>query len=231
MFGKLIIHSKVLFTLFFLFVSSIIFSQETEKINGSFWGNTEGAKKTFVVQNLKEKLAKHKRIAILPVKSFLKYKKKPKEYNAELNIEKEIKMSFELQTNMYEYLISNKDNYSVQIQNIDSTNFILKENKMTDCITQYKPQEIAKVLGVDSVVFSYYTYIKLGSEFEAIVSELLIGGGKVATGQLNMVIINGIDGEVLWSFNKTMNQDDLSSPDVIIRRMMSKVKRNFPYLK
>jgi hypothetical protein len=59
----------------------------------------------------------------------------------------------------------------------------------------------------------------------------LIGGGKVASGQLNMDIINGFDGEVLWGFSKTMNQDNLSSPEAIIRRMMSKVERNFPYLK
>jgi len=231
MFGKTLINSKVFFTFIFVFASLIVFSQETEKIKGSYWGNTEGAKKTFVVLNLKEKLAKHKTIAILPIKSYIRYKKTPKDFNAELNKENENKMSFELQTSMYDYLIVNIDNYSVQIQNIDSTNFILKENKMIDSITQFKPQDVAKVLGVDAVIFSNYTYTKLGSELGAIVSELLIGGGKVATGQLNMDIINGSDGEVLWGFNKTMNQDNLSSPEAIIRRMMSKVGRNFPYLK
>ena len=231
MFGKTLINSKVFFTFIFVFASLIVFSQETQKINGSYWGNTEGAKKTFVVLNLKEKLAKHKKIAILPIKSYIRYKKTPKDFNAELNKENENKMSFELQTSMYDYLIVNKDNYSVQLQNIDSTNLILKKNKMIDSITQFKPQEVAKVLGVDAVVFSNYTYTKLGSELGAIVSELLIGGGKVATGQLNMDIINGSDGELLWGFTKAMNQDNLSSPEVIIRRMMSKVKRNFPYLK
>lgn len=231
MFGKPKINYKFIFSYVLLFTSVILFSQETEKIKGSFWGNTERAKKIFVNPNLKEKLANHKNIAILPIKSIIRYKNIPKDYNAELNKEKENKLSFELQTSMYDYLIISKDNYSVQIQNIDSTNFILKENKMIDSITQYKPQEVAKILGVDAVIFSNYTYTKLGSEFGAIVSELLIGGGKVASGQLNMDIINGFDGEVLWGFSKTMNQDNLSSPEAIIKRMMSKVERNFPYLK
>jgi len=231
MFGKTSLNRRIFLTFIFVFTSAIIFSQETEKIKGSYWGNIERSKTIFVIPNLKEKLANHNSIAILPIKSIIRYKNVPKDYNAELNKEKENKMSFELQSSMYNYLIVSKDYYSVQIQNIDSTNFILKENKMIDSITQYKPQDVAKVLGVDAVIFSNYTYTKLGSEFGAIVSELLIGGGKVASCQLNMDIINGFDGEVLWGFSKTMNQDNLSSPEAIIRRMMSKVERNFPYLK
>lgn len=231
MFGKSIINSKFILTFILVFASVFLFSQETEKIKGSYWGNSERSKKIFVATNLKEKLANHKTIAILPIISIIRYKNIPKDYNAELNKEKENKLSFELQTSMYNYLIESKDYYSVQLQNIDSTNFILKENKMIDSITQYKPQEVAKVLGVDAVIFSNYTYTKLGSEFGAILSELLIGGGKVATGQLNMDIINGSDGELLWGFTKAMNQDNLSSPEAIIRRLMSKVERNFPYLK
>ena len=229
--GKTSLNRRIFLTFFFVFTSAIIFSQETQKIKGSYWGNTERAKKIFVNPNLKEKSANHKNVAILPIKSIIRYKNIPKDYNAKLNKEKEDKLSFDLQSSMYNYLIVSKDYYSVKLQNIDSTNIILKENKMLDSITQYKPQDVAKVLGVDAVIFSNYTYTKLGSEFGAILSELLIGEGKVATGQLNMDIINGFDGEVLWGFSKTMNQDNLSSPEAIIKRMMSKVERNFPYLK
>jgi hypothetical protein len=58
------------------------------------------------------------------------------------------------------------------------------------------------------------------------VKSLLIGFGKVLTGELTMQINNGKDGELLWRFYKQMNEDVMKCSDGKNER---KVGRNFPY--
>ena len=228
---------KNLFMIFTFISTTILFAQEPNKIKESVWGNHEKSKKIFTVPNLKDKIVNHKTIAILPFKVSILYKKTPKNYDPQIDRDEEIRLSFELQSKMYNYLSNSKEYYSVEILNDDTTDIILNEHNMMGNAEDFTPQEIAKILGVDSVIYCTYTYSRLGSIAEAIGSELIqmaafgFGASKVATGELTMDIYNGVDGELLWAFNKTMNQEALSSSENIVNRMMSKVERNFPYTK
>jgi len=223
---------KKILILLSIVTTSIVFAQESKKIQASVWGG-EGAKKIITATNLAEKLAIHKTIAILPFKVSILYKKTPKNFDPQTNKDEEIKLSFDLQTSMCTYLSKSNEEYVVQIQNEDTTDILLNEHNMMGNAENYTPQEIAKILGVDAVIYCTYTYTKVGSTMGAIGAELLVGlhHAKVATGELTMDIYNGSDGELLWAFNKTMNQEALTSPEIIVKRMISKVERNFPYLK
>lgn len=84
---------------------------------------------------------------------------------------------------------------------------------------------------VDAIIKCSYSYEKTTSEGAAIAKTILFGGigSKTASGLLVMQIKNGIDGELLWRFSKTMDETVFSSTSVLMERMMRKVSRNFPY--
>lgn len=191
----------------------------------------ESAKKVFSSPNLSVAVTSHKIIAILPFKTAILYRKTPKNYDEKANKEEEVSLSYNLQNNFYAIMSIKRDVYPIKVQSSEITNDLLKENNMLNDLNPFTPNQIAKVLGVDAVMYCDYTYTRTNSEFGAILNEQLFGYGKVATGELTMSIFNGVDGELLWRFNKTMNQESLSYPNVIIERMLSKVGRNFPYQK
>jgi hypothetical protein len=209
---------KKLFALSLVLLSFIGFSQE---------------KQIFESPKMKQLIEGHKIVAILPFKATIAYKKLPKGYSDEAKKVEELAMGSQMQSGLYTYLLRKSDDYTVQVQDVEKTNSLLKKANLFDKLDEALPEEIAKVLGVDAVIKCSYAYEKTGSEGAAIVKTLLIGfgTGKVATGGLTMQINNGVDGDLVWRFYKQMAEDVMSSPAAMMERMMRKVGRNFPYEK
>jgi hypothetical protein len=190
-------------------------------------------KQIFESPKIQEFISTHKKVAILPFNATIGYRKLPKDYNAEANKEVEMKLGYDMQSGMYTFLLRKSSDYTVEIQDVERTNAILKKNDLINKLTETAPEELAKVLGVDAVIKSSYTYQKTKSEGGAIVLTLLVGfgTGSVATGALTMQINDGKEGELVWRFYKQMSEDVMSSPATMMERMMRKVGRNFPYQK
>lgn len=193
----------------------------------------ETAKQVFESPKMKEVVATHKTVAILPYKATISYKRLPKNFNAEANKREEENLSTSMQSGMYTYLLRKANDFSVSFQDVERTNAILKQQGVYDRLDAMTQDSIAKILGVDAVIKCSYKYEKTGSEGGAIAKTILLGAGtgKVASGQLTMQIYNGGDGDLLWRFYKEMNEDVLSSANQVMERMMRKVGRNFPYEK
>lgn len=201
-------------------------------LNYSVYAQFEPSKQVYVSPKLKKEVAAHESVAILPFKTGISYKRVPKNFDMEVNIEEERKLSFNLQSGMYTYLLRKAKDYSVSVQDPERTNALLKKNGMLDRLDEVLADSIAAVLGVDAVIKCTYTYEKTGSEGGAIAKAVLFGaGGSVASGDLTMQIYNGKDGELLWRFYKEMNEGLGSSANELMIRMMKKVGRNFPYEK
>lgn len=190
-------------------------------------------KQIFENPKMVEIIATHKLVAILPFKATIAYKKLPKGHNEDSRIAEEQSMSTQMQSGLYTYLLRKSDDYTVQVQDVDKTNTLLRKAGLYDKLNETSAEDIAQVLGVDAVIKCSYAYEKTGSEGAALVKTLLIGfgTGKVATGGLTMQVNNGVDGELVWRFYKQMAEDVLSSPAAMMERMMRKVGRNFPYEK
>jgi pyruvoyl-dependent arginine decarboxylase (PvlArgDC) len=180
-----------------------------------------------------EFISTHKKVAILPFNATIGYRKLPKDYNAEANKEEEMKLGYDMQSGMYTFLLRKISDYSVEVQDIERTNILLKKNNLIDKLAETAPEELAKVLEVDAVIKCSYAYQKTKSEGGAIALILLVGfgTGSVATGTLTMQINDGKEGELVWRFYKQMAEDVMSSPASMMERMMRKVGRNFPYQK
>jgi len=198
----------------------------------SILGNSQD-KQIFESPKIQEFISTHKKVAILPFNATIGYRKLPKDYNAEANKEEEMKLGYDMQSGMYTFLLRKISDYSVEVQDIERTNILLKKNNLIDKLAETAPEELAKVLEVDAVIKCSYAYQKTKSEGGAIALTLLVGfgTGSVATGTLTMQINDGKKGELVWRFYKQMAEDVMSSPASMMERMMRKVGRNFPYQK
>jgi len=189
-------------------------------------------KQEFSSPNLKSEIQKHKIVAILPFKVDISYKKLPKGYDAEVNKAQESKDAFSMQDGMYTYLLRKADKYTVDFQDVQRTNLLLKKAGLADKLDETLQDSICRALKVDAVIKCSYAYEKTGSEAGAIATAVLFGvGGKVATGTLTMQINNGTNGEMLWRYYNIMKEAAFTSSADLMERTMRKVSRNFPYEK
>lgn len=193
----------------------------------------ENAKQVFESPKLTEAVKAHKVVAILPFETSISFKKQPKDFNVEAHKEKEKKMATSIQSSMYTFLLRKSENYTVEFQDVEKTNVLLKKAGITDKIGEFTKDEIAKALGVDAVIGGKFETEQSRSEAGAIVTTVLFGGlgSKTGSGALTMMINDGAKGDLLWRFYKSMNDSVFSSTDELIDRMMRKVSRNFPYSK
>ncbi len=200
--------------------SSTIIAQESEK-------------QIFESPDLKSKISEHKVIAILPFNVSITYRKQPKNFNLEANKDQERAMSTSIQSSMYTFLLRKANSYSVELQDVDKTNILLQKAGISDKLVESSKDEIAKILGVDAVIGGKFDSEQTRSDIAGIATAVLFGGigGKIGSGTVTLTLNNGQDGELLWRFFKTMDDNVLSSTDDLVERMMRKVSRNFPYLK
>jgi len=193
----------------------------------------ENAKQVFESPKLKSAVAAHRTVAILPFGSKITLKKQPKDFNLEAHVQKEKAMASSIQSSMYTFLLRKSDKYTVEFQDVERTNVLLKKAGLFDKLDEVTKDEVAKVLGVDAVISGKFETEQTRSETGAIVTTVLFGGigSKTGSGSLTMTINDGTSGEMLWRFFKAMNEGVFSSSDELVDRMMRKVSRNFPYSK
>ncbi len=191
----------------------------------------ETAKQIFESPKLKECIAKHKTVAILPIKTTISYKRPPKNFDVAANKAEEESYAINFQQGMYTYLLRKAKDYTVSFQDVERTNALLKKNGLFDKLDETLQDTLAKILGVDAVIKCSYSYEKTATEAGAIAKTILFGGlgAKTASGALTMQIYNGKDGELLWRFFKSMNENLVGNANEVMERMMRKVSRNFPY--
>lgn len=194
---------------------------------------SENAKQIFESPKLEETVKKHKLVAILPFSTVMSFRKPPKNFDFDANKAKEKAMSTSIQSSMFTFLLRKSSNYTVEFQDVDKTNILLKKAGMAEKLDEFTKDEIAKVLGVDAILSGKFETEQTKSESAAIVTTVLFGGlgSKTGTGALTLVLNEGTSGEMLWRFYKSMNDGIFSSSDDLVDRMMRKVSRNFPYTK
>ena len=129
-----------------------------------------GSKQEFVSPNLKTLVANTKTVAILPFKANISYKKMPKGVTLENIKEEERITSSQMQEGMYTYLLRKSSDYSVSFQDINRTNALLKKAGVFDNLDEVLADSICKILGVDAIIKSTWTYEKTGSEAGALIS-------------------------------------------------------------
>jgi hypothetical protein len=193
---------------------------------------SQSAKQIFESPDLKSMLYTAKTVAILPFKVSISYKRMPKGISLDQIKENEKAESIQMQEGMYTYLLRKSKDYSVSFQEVDRTNALLKKAGVFESVDEILADSLCKILGVDALIKSSWSYQKTGSEGAAIATALLFGvATNTGSGQLVMQINRSKDGGMMWRMAKEMNEGAFSSANILMERMMRKVGRVFPFEK
>jgi len=194
--------------------------------------NAQATKQVYESPKLNSLIGRAKKVAILPLNVSISYKKLPKGVTVENIREDEKKESVQLQQGMFTFLLRKANNYTVTFQDVETTNTLLKGAGVFENLNETTTELICKILDVDAIIKSSWSYSKTGSEAGALVSLIVLGVPKsTASGQLIMQIYEAKQGELMWRMSKEMNEGTFSSANELMERMMRKVGRNFPFEK
>ena len=194
--------------------------------------NAQATKQVYESPKLYSLVGRAKKVAILPLNVSISYKKLPKGVTVVNIREDEKKESVQLQQGMFTFLLRKANNYTVTFQDVETTNTLLKGAGVFESLNETTPELICKILDVDAIIKSSWSYSKTGSEAGALVSMVVLGVPKsTASGQLIMQIYEAKQGELMWRMAKEMNEGTFSSANELMERMMRKVGRNFPFEK
>jgi len=196
------------------------------------FGYSQSAKQIFESPDLKSMLNTAKTVAILPFKVSISYKRMPKNVTLDQIKNNEKAESGQMQEGMYTYLLRKSKDYSVSFQEVERTNALLKKAGVFESFDEVLADSLCKILGVDAVIKSSWSYQKTGSEGAAIATAVLFGvATNTGSGQLVMQINRATDGGMMWRMAKEMNEGAFSSANILMERMMRKVGRVFPFEK
>lgn len=192
--------------------------------------SASGQKQIYEADNMKQIITKHKTVAILPFDVSVTHRKQNEALSAEMNSQQEQTMSKNIQTSMYTFLLRKRKDYSVEFQDVEKTNILLKRAGMINQLEDLTKDEIAKVLGVDAVISGKFENEQTRTDKQARSNVLWLGtGGKTGSGTLTMVLNDGVSGEMIWRFYKTMDDNYRKGTDDLVESLMRKLSRNFPY--
>ena len=182
--------------------------------------------------NFKEIAKEHKIIAILPFDAKVTLRpKQMKDITPDQLKDMEKGEGLSIQQSMYTWFLQRqkRGSLTVSVQDPKKTNAILSKNEMTDLST-YTPEEIAKILEVDSVISGTFETDKPMSDGASIALGLVVGfWGSTNAATINMSVNNGLDGELLWNYNKRVAGGLGSSTDSLINILMRKASRRLAY--
>lgn len=180
-----------------------------------------------------ETIAKdHKIIAILPFSAKVSLRpKQMKEITPEQLKDMEISEGKAIQNSMYTWFLNRqkRGKLLIEVQDPGKTNALILKSDITD-LERYTPEELAKILEVDAVITGRFETDKPMSDGASIALGLLVGfWGSTNAATVNMSVHNGIDGQLLWNYNKRVSGSLGSSTDMLINTLMRKASRRLAY--
>ena len=208
---------KVLFLLSF-FVTTTLFAQT----------------KLYVHPDADTYVKNTKTIAILPLKVQVKLRPKQlKDFTPEQITQMGKDEAMDIQKAMYSWFLTRKKRGTllVGVQNPTITNTLLKKKGISlDSLSNYLPNELGEILGVETVITGTFETSKPMSDGAAI-GLLLLTGGAFATSSatINMDFTNTTDNEVVVNYLKNVKGSLGSNAQDLINILMRKVSRRIPY--
>lgn len=171
-------------------------------------------------------------IAILPFTVSIDSKRLPKGTTIETLRESQEKTGYDIQNNVYTWLLQHQKEYSVTFQDIDKTNAILKKANINyDNMLAQEKGDLCKLLGVDAIISGKSIMSKPMSEGSAIAVGILTGGFG-ATNKTDVTItIHDNNSALLWKYDHQVSGSLGSSPEKLTNSLMKKSSKKFPYNK
>jgi hypothetical protein len=190
-----------------------------------------GCATVYTASELQNQKNKHQEIAILPFDVTVQYNKLPKNVTTEQIEENEYELGFVLQNQMYNRFLRKMGQYTVDFQDIDKTNMMLKRNKISiQDLAEHSKDELARLLEVDAVISGKVLTTKPMSTGAAFALGILFDfWGPTNTADVTVSLHDGKDSRLLWKFNHVYSGTVGSSAEELTNAMMRPISRKFPY--
>ena len=185
----------------------------------------------YTASELQSQKNKHQVIAILPFDVTVQYNKLPKNVSEQQIEENEYELGFLLQNQMYNRFLRKSGQFTVDFQDIDKTNMMLKRNKIDlNNLNEFSKDELARLLGVDAVISGKVLTTKPMSTGAAIALGVVFNmWGTTNTADVTVSLHDGNDSKLLWKFNHVYSGSVGSSAEQLTNAMMQPISRKFPY--
>ena len=184
-----------------------------------------------------DKIAKsHKIIGIISFKTSIELRPKQMKDITPKQLQKMEKSEGKsIQSAMYSWFLKRKKRgkLSIAVQNPAKTNAKLKKAGITyENYETFTPEELAKILEVDSIIMGTFATNKPMSEGASVALGLLIGfWGVTNSATINLSIYNASDGQLLINYNKKVKGSIGSDNNSLINVIMRKASRRIAYTK
>lgn len=193
------------------------------------FGTLGYAQKIYINPNFKQLSSQHKTLAILPAEVRISYKIPPKYTDYGANRDKEIELSYKVQSAVYSALLDQKTKNNIIYLDLDKTNVLLKRAGMLDSLSNFTKEELAKALGVDAIVSEKYEVEHFNTRLE---STPTTGPASITGSAALTVLLNDSkSGSLLWNYYINGSDYSVYSSMDLISNLTKKPIKNFPYSK
>ena len=191
----------------------------------------QGCATVYTVPDLNNISTRHKQVAIIPFQATIQYNRLPKNVSVEQIEQNEEELSYVFQSQIYNRFLRRSGQYSVEFQDIDRTNMMLKRNNVDpDRLSEFSKDELARLLEVDAIISGQVLTTKPMSTGAALAVGILFDvWGPTNQADVTVSLHDGINSKLLWKFNNVYSGSVGSSPEQLTNVMMRTISRKFPY--
>ncbi|MGX9986092.1 hypothetical protein [Soonwooa purpurea] len=174
-------------------------------------------KNIFLSKRYDDYIKEHKTIAILPFSVEIEGENKKQITSKKERVRNEKEIEEKIQESLYKFLLRNQDKYSIEFQDISTTNLKLKNSGIMPTLYTTSKEEIAKALGVDAVIAGDFDQQMKNKDSKS--------------GVIKITLFDGKTGDWVWKLDENAGSKYslIDETDKLMNNLMEKVVNYFPY--
>lgn len=159
----------------------------------------------------------HKVVAIIPFSVDIEGENKKQITSKKDRVRNEKEIEEKVQESLYKFLLKHQNKYSIEFQDISTTNLKLKNSGIMSTLYTTSKEDIAKALGVDAVIAGNYTQKMNNKESKS--------------GIIKITLFDGESGDWVWKMDENAGSKYslIDETDKLMNNLMEKVANFFPY--
>lgn len=178
-----------------------------------------------------------KTYAILPFDVTIEKNLQIKKTTPEMLQQQEERESLQYQSGVFQFMMERKKEFSVNFQDIDDTNTLLKRNNISyDKGRSMTKAELCRLLEVDGILTGRFQRkenldrnLARGLDLIASRTEMFGLSPKQGEANLSLTLYNAAEKRVVWTHQNDDWNSAYRSPEELAQKLMERAAKKFPY--
>ena len=171
-----------------------------------------------------------KKVAILPFVVSIDSNRLPNGVTPETLKKTELQAGYNMQKAAYTWLLRRQHQYTVTIQNVDTTNVLLNNTNIPfDSLTQQDKGALCRLLNVDAVISGNAISSRPMSDGAAVATFLAVGVVTTTYKRTLSLYIHNSNNDLLWKYHYHAKGGLGTTPKELNNLLMRKASKKFPY--